>query len=255
VIGILYVGLKKQDFFGIVDTMITHASWAVSVMVLLISSTIVYFVRRQLLQLLQLEATMCRLQQEDISVIVPAQERGDEIGRMAKAVQRFKEFIIEKKRLHEQEELQKNEIEKRHAEMLQTADEFETTIDGIADVVAAAALSVRESVRSLTDIAEGTSGRAEAVGASAQEAYANVQTVAGATEEMNSSIGEVNRQIHESTDIANLCVEQAQGTKKVIQDLAHAADNIGHIVKLIEDIAGQVNLLALNATIEAARAG
>jgi methyl-accepting chemotaxis protein len=72
---------------------------------------------------------------------------------------------------------------------------------------------------------------------------------------MNSSIGEVNRQIHESTDIANLCVEQAQGTKKVIQDLAHAADNIGHIVKLIEDIAGQVNLLALNATIEAARAG
>lgn len=97
VIGILYVGLKKQDFFGIVDTMITHASWAVSVMVLLISSTIVYFVRRQLLQLLQLEATMSRLQQEDISVIVPAQERGDEIGRMAKAVQRFKEFIIEKK--------------------------------------------------------------------------------------------------------------------------------------------------------------
>jgi methyl-accepting chemotaxis protein len=37
--------------------------------------------------------------------------------------------------------------------------------------------------------------------------------------------------------------------------LAAAADKIGEVVKLINDIASQTNLLALNATIEAARAG
>ena len=37
--------------------------------------------------------------------------------------------------------------------------------------------------------------------------------------------------------------------------LATAADKIGEVVKLINDIASQTNLLALNATIEAARAG
>jgi methyl-accepting chemotaxis protein len=37
--------------------------------------------------------------------------------------------------------------------------------------------------------------------------------------------------------------------------LAEAAQKIGDIVRLINDIAGQTNLLALNATIEAARAG
>ncbi|MBI3708238.1 MAG: chemotaxis protein, partial [Proteobacteria bacterium] len=37
--------------------------------------------------------------------------------------------------------------------------------------------------------------------------------------------------------------------------LAEAAQKIGDVVKLINDIAGQTNLLALNATIEAARAG
>ena len=35
----------------------------------------------------------------------------------------------------------------------------------------------------------------------------------------------------------------------------HAAQKIGDVVKLIQDVAGQTNLLALNATIEAARAG
>ncbi|MFX7540851.1 methyl-accepting chemotaxis protein, partial [Acinetobacter baumannii] len=37
--------------------------------------------------------------------------------------------------------------------------------------------------------------------------------------------------------------------------LAQAANRIGDVVELINNIAGQTNLLALNATIEAARAG
>jgi methyl-accepting chemotaxis protein len=40
-----------------------------------------------------------------------------------------------------------------------------------------------------------------------------------------------------------------------VLELSAAAQKIGDIVQLINDIAGQTNLLALNATIEAARAG
>jgi methyl-accepting chemotaxis protein len=47
----------------------------------------------------------------------------------------------------------------------------------------------------------------------------------------------------------------AGATNKDIAVLAHVAQKIGDVVKLIQDIAGQTNLLALNATIEAARAG
>ncbi|HLN22857.1 MAG TPA: methyl-accepting chemotaxis protein, partial [Patescibacteria group bacterium] len=40
-----------------------------------------------------------------------------------------------------------------------------------------------------------------------------------------------------------------------VRGLSDAADRIGEVVKMINDIASQTNLLALNATIEAARAG
>src|SRR5487761_1898316 len=44
-------------------------------------------------------------------------------------------------------------------------------------------------------------------------------------------------------------------TKKKVKRLGESAQEIGDIVKLVADIAGQTNMLALNASIEAARAG
>ena len=49
--------------------------------------------------------------------------------------------------------------------------------------------------------------------------------------------------------------ETAATTRENIGSLQTAADQIGTIIELIDNIAGQTNLLALNATIEAARAG
>src|SRR5207237_5066654 len=46
-----------------------------------------------------------------------------------------------------------------------------------------------------------------------------------------------------------------QRTNQAVQGLAAAADKIGEVINLINNIASQTNLLALNATIEAARAG
>ncbi len=50
-------------------------------------------------------------------------------------------------------------------------------------------------------------------------------------------------------------MDSARRTDTIVRALADGAQQIEHVVELIQTIAAQTNLLALNATIEAARAG
>ena len=99
---------------------------------------------------------------------------------------------------------------------------------------------------------------------------------ASAVEEMTMTAGDVARNSTEAARIAQETAETARsgqevmtqtviGMQQVSEAVAQAAniitmlgrssDQIGEIVRVIEDIADQTNLLALNAAIEAARAG
>ena len=94
----------------------------------------------------------------------------------------------------------------------------------------------------------------EVAGASDQ-ASGNVQGIASASEELTASIGEISRQAGESKAISEQAAAKSRSISEGIASLATAAEKIGEVITLINDIASQTNLLALNATIEAARAG
>jgi methyl-accepting chemotaxis protein len=83
----------------------------------------------------------------------------------------------------------------------------------------------------------------------------SVSLVATAAEELTASINEIDRQMRESTAASEQAFTQVGNATETINGLARAAEGIGGIVELINQIASQTNLLALNATIEAARAG
>ena len=59
----------------------------------------------------------------------------------------------------------------------------------------------------------------------------------------------------QTTNIVGNAVTASEATNDEYTGLAKAAQKIGDVIKLIQNVAGQTNLLALNATIEAARAG
>ena len=199
---------------------------------------------------------MGKLAAGDSSLAVPGQQQRDETGAMARAVETFRQNMVETERLKAEQERIKSEAEaEKKAAMNRMADTFEAEVKGVVGTIASAATEMQKSAQSLSVTAEQSSRQATAVASGSEEATTNVQTVASAAEELSSSIAEISRQVAQSTQIAGKAVTEATKTNEQVQGLAEAAQKIGEVVSLINDIAAQTNLLALNATIEAARAG
>ncbi|UWU76497.1 methyl-accepting chemotaxis protein [Bradyrhizobium huanghuaihaiense] len=114
---------------------------------------------------------------------------------------------------------------------------------------------MRNTAHGMSATAQETDREATTVAGASEQAPANVQAVAAATEELSSSTTEISRQVNESAQVAGRAVEEATRTDAAVQVLSDAAEKSGAVVKLICDIASQTNHLALNATIEAARGG
>jgi len=203
-----------------------------------------------------ISGNMLRLAEGDKSIEVAFTEQKDEIGDLARAMDVFKQNTLEMERMREEQELaeQRAEEEKK-ALTIKMADDFQGRVGTVVEAVAAASTQIRQQAEGMASTAEETSCQSTAVAAAAEQASANVQTVASAAEELSSSIGEISRQVTQSTDIASKAVKDAAHTNSQILNLAESADKIGEVLALITDIADQTNLLALNATIEAARAG
>ncbi len=114
---------------------------------------------------------------------------------------------------------------------------------------------MRSNSERLSSSAEDASGRSTSVASASTQANQSIQTVAAASDQLQSSIGEIGRRIDDAARIARDAVREAGTTADIVATLADRAAGIGSVVDMINSIASQTNLLALNATIEAARAG
>jgi methyl-accepting chemotaxis protein len=201
-------------------------------------------------------ASMDRLIKGDLGFHVPFSDRRNEIGRIARSLQVFKDHLVEANRLRaEQEETKARAAAERRAVLSQIADDFERSVGGVIQGTTSAAGELQHSASSMSTIAEGTRDQSAKVAAAAEQAATNVQTVAASAEELSSSIKEIARQVTQSSSIAQSAVQQVANTEALVEKLAEASQKIGEVMALIQTIAEQTNLLALNATIESARAG
>jgi methyl-accepting chemotaxis protein len=132
---------------------------------------------------------------------------------------------------------------------------FRARVESVLETVSQSATAMKAAAKLLLTTSDHTLQRAEGAVHGSNSASANVETAATAAAVLSVSIKEISRQLGHANQVVRAAAADATATNEDIAGLAHVAQKIGDVVKLIQDIAGQTNLLALNATIEAARAG
>ncbi|MBR0848044.1 cache domain-containing protein [Bradyrhizobium diazoefficiens] len=252
--------IASAQYMSEVDTsfwsMVQTASVLIAIL-MLISIVIAWAVGRSVVKpLTSLKDRMESLSAGQLDAPVAHADRRDEIGEMARTVQVFRDAMLETNRLREEQAAaEQRQGEARKVDMNRLADQFEREVGEIIEQVSVAAGQLEKSSTTLSKTADTVTQVSDRASTASGEASTNVHSVAAASEELASSIGEISRQVESSARIAGEAVTQAQKTDTRISELSQAAGRIGDVVDLIQTIAGQTNLLALNATIEAARAG
>jgi len=198
---------------------------------------------------------MLSLAKGDLETEIPATEFKNEVGEMAKTVQIFKENAIKRQELEVQSREANTLRANRQDRIDQLIANFRQEAQDLLGSVSVNMTDMHNTASNLVQIAEQTSIQTGASSSASDNASSNVQTVAAASEQLNSSIREISEQVSRAMEIVGKATSTAQSTNTQVAALNNAAQKIGTVVNLISDIAEQTNLLALNATIEAARAG
>ncbi|MDR2935685.1 MAG: methyl-accepting chemotaxis protein, partial [Candidatus Adiutrix sp.] len=128
-------------------------------------------------------------------------------------------------------------------------------VNRIIETLSGSAQEVDRASSQLTSAANTLAGGATENAASLEETSASLEELSSMTKRNADNASEAKALMVQATDI----VHQAEGSMtKVIgamEEISHSGNEIGKIIKTIDEIAFQTNLLALNAAVEAARAG
>jgi methyl-accepting chemotaxis protein len=249
-------GRKAADHgaaaYASADTLTIVALVATALLCALASYAIVSGVARPIRRTIEI---VNRLASGDRTIVVADAERGDEVGTLARALQIFKDGMIEAETLAVAQEAERQVKERRAKVLEDLVRAFDAKIGTLVHALAGAATEMQATSNSMASAAEQTKLQSSVVATASQQTSSNVQTVASATEELAASVREIGQQVSTSRDIARRALGESAETSETVRSLSASAHKIGDIVQLISAIAGQTNLLALNATIEAARAG
>jgi methyl-accepting chemotaxis protein len=207
--------------------------------------------------------------------------RRDELNLVIKALGQFKETISARELLEqeqgalrqlavEQEEASRaserlelqheaareRERQKQRRTLLETlARDFESAVSTTISALQQRGNDLEISAQSLSARAQKNQNLSSDLATTASRVMNDMDSAAAATEEMSQSVSDISSKIAHSSNSVMQISERAAAAKPVVSELAIAANRIGDIIGVINEIAAQTNLLALNATIEAARAG
>ena len=235
----------------------TYAEIFIALVTASIAGAVVLIIARGIVRpIAQVADTIDAIAHAELDSAAPLQPTRGEIARLIAATDRLTDVIGERQR----RELLHNDLDRtwqasRRANLSNLARQVESATGlGIQPIIDGAAtlhlkaedmLEALETVRTAFD---------ETVRA-AEGSHAMNQAAGQLSDQVIRAITEISEQVRRGSGLGREAVVRANASRATIDALARAANQIGDIVTVINDIASQTNLLALNATIEAARAG
>ncbi len=278
------LAISSREMESVRTTAVTTVG-LLSLILLTVVSAISWFITRSITApLTRLKSSVEDITKGEYEHRVPGQQRKDELGNIASALdilrlgalkrvelekeaeeariaqsetekkRQIEAHAAEKKLIEEEIRLKEEAEEKRLADRLDMAEKFENRISGILNAVSSAATELNATSESMNNSANSMKQESISASAATYQAGENVQLVASASEEMTASVAEISNQIGNASKASADALSSVQNASEKVNYMADSSDKINEIILLINDIAEQTNLLALNATIEAARA-
>lgn len=178
------------------------------------------------------------------TVVIPFQNRKDNIGVLAGALKSFQDAVKTLRREDTRKQSEKQLIQ-----------ELIHTMTGLIADLQEKATAMKTTAFDLHGLAADTNDQSEMAEASTSRTMENMASVCQATQMLSTAVQNIGRQMSRQNE---LVIDISQVTRESLGHITHltkASREIEKIIKIVQKIAGQTRLLALNARIEAARAG
>jgi methyl-accepting chemotaxis protein len=248
----------KQLLDARLDGFYSKMAWALGLSgaVTLLALILSWSLARSILSgLSRLERTIDKMSTDSIDAPVPLANGQDEIARLARAVEGFRDSVVQTlDEANSAERVEAIGLSQRQA-LSTMADQLRATVSDVASSVLGSADAMRFGTETVATNASSTTRKIETVVGSLHGALKNVDSISVSVRELSSAIHSIGSQVGHAVTIAEDATTGTSRATAHAEDLAVKVGRIGEFATLIAQIAAQTNLLSLNATIEAARAG
>jgi methyl-accepting chemotaxis protein len=179
-----------------------------------------------------------------------------EISRLIVTTERLAEVLGERQR----RELVHNDLDRtwqasRRINLSNLAHQVEFATKGGIEPIVAGASTLNIKAEEMLAALEAVRAAFDETASAAESSRAMNHAAGQLSDQEMKAIAEISEQVQRGSLLGREAVICANASRATIDALTKAANQIGDIVPVIDQIASQTNLLALNAAIEAARAG